>query len=43
VTADSPVFTARDLFAARHIGPSADDQQAMLAALGYGWALLRGG
>jgi glycine dehydrogenase len=35
VTADSPVFTARDLFAARHIGPSADDQQAMLAALGY--------
>jgi glycine cleavage system P protein (glycine dehydrogenase) len=35
VTADSPVFTARDLFAARHIGPSAEDQQAMLAALGY--------
>ena len=35
MTADSPVFTARDLFAARHIGPSADDQQAMLAALGY--------
>ncbi len=35
MTADSPVLTARDLFAARHIGPSADDQQAMLAALGY--------
>jgi len=35
LTADSPVFTARDLFAARHIGPSAEDQQAMLAALGY--------
>ncbi|HEX4397547.1 MAG TPA: aminomethyl-transferring glycine dehydrogenase [Trebonia sp.] len=35
MTADSPVFTARDLFAARHIGPSAEDQQAMLAALGY--------
>ena len=35
MTADLPVFTARDLFAARHIGPSAEDQQAMLAALGY--------
>jgi glycine dehydrogenase len=35
LTADLPVFTARDLFAARHIGPSAEDQQAMLAALGY--------
>jgi glycine dehydrogenase len=35
LTADSPVFTARDLFAARHIGPSAEDQQAMLAAIGY--------
>ena len=35
MTANSPVFTARDLFAARHIGPSAEDQQAMLAALGY--------
>ena len=35
MTADSPVFTARDVFAARHIGPSAEDQQAMLAALGY--------
>jgi glycine dehydrogenase len=35
VTADLPVFTARDLFAARHIGPSAEEQQAMLAALGY--------
>jgi glycine dehydrogenase len=35
LTADLPVFTARDLFAARHIGPSAEDQRAMLAALGY--------
>ena len=35
MTADLPVITARDLFAARHIGPSAEDQQAMLAALGY--------
>ncbi len=35
MTADLPVFTARDLFAARHIGPSAEDQRAMLAALGY--------
>ncbi|HEV3066622.1 MAG TPA: aminomethyl-transferring glycine dehydrogenase [Streptosporangiaceae bacterium] len=35
MTAGSPVFTTRDLFAARHIGPSAEDQQAMLAALGY--------
>jgi glycine dehydrogenase len=35
LTAELPVFTARDLFAARHIGPSAEDQRAMLAALGY--------
>ncbi|MGH3268130.1 MAG: aminomethyl-transferring glycine dehydrogenase, partial [Trebonia sp.] len=35
MTADLPVFTARDLFAARHIGPSAEDQRVMLAALGY--------
>ena len=35
MSADLPVFTARDLFAARHIGPSAEDQQAMLASLGY--------
>jgi glycine dehydrogenase len=35
LTADLPVFTARDLFAARHIGPSAEDQRAMLTALGY--------
>jgi glycine cleavage system P protein (glycine dehydrogenase) len=35
LTADLPVFTARDLFAARHIGPSPEDQRAMLAALGY--------
>jgi glycine dehydrogenase len=29
-------FAARDVFADRHIGPSAEDQRAMLAALGYG-------
>jgi glycine dehydrogenase len=29
-------FAARDVFADRHIGPSAEEQQAMLAALGYG-------
>jgi glycine dehydrogenase len=35
VSAGSNVFPARDTFAARHIGPSAEDQRAMLAALGY--------
>ena len=35
MTADLPVSTSRDVFAARHIGPSAEDQRAMLAALGY--------
>jgi glycine cleavage system P protein (glycine dehydrogenase) len=31
-----PDFSTDIPFAARHIGPSADDQQAMLATLGYG-------
>ena len=35
MTADLPVFTAREPFVGRHIGPSAEDQQAMLATLGY--------
>jgi glycine dehydrogenase len=35
VSAGTKDFAARDTFAARHIGPSAEDQQAMLAALGY--------
>ena len=30
-----PDFSTDIPFAARHIGPSADDQQAMLATLGY--------
>src|SRR6266487_572351 len=35
LTADSPVLSIHDTFAARHIGPSAEEQRAMLAALGY--------
>jgi glycine dehydrogenase len=30
-----PVFSERHLFSERHIGPSAEDQRAMLATLGY--------
>jgi len=35
VFAGSEGFATRETFAARHIGPSAGDQRAMLAALGY--------
>ena len=35
VSAQSEAFVARDVFSARHIGPSAEAQQAMLATLGY--------
>ena len=33
--ADAAVADGTDSFAARHIGPSAEDQRAMLATLGY--------
>ena len=35
MTTDLSDFVAHDEFAARHIGPSAEDQRAMLTALGY--------